>query len=103
MDDLAGRVILRISHDRDSTTVFGKRITLRNRINCVVSAFGLNVRTNLADDRADVKFRKNQNRINVGQRGDNFSALPLWHDRTTLPLQLSHGTIRIDCDHKLSA
>src|SRR6266568_634599 len=64
-DDLAGGVIFRIADDLDTPAILRNRVALGNGVSGVVSALGLNVRTNLADDRTHVEFRKDHDCIHV--------------------------------------
>jgi len=92
-----------IADNLDASSIFRDRIALGNGIRSVVGPFGLNVGVNLADDGAHVEFRKDYNRIYVGQGGHNFRALFFRHDRTALALESPNGLIRIDGHDKFAA
>src|SRR4051812_30043927 len=57
---------------------------------------------NLANDRADVRFRKDYDRIDISQGCKDFSALLLVHHGSPRALQLANTLVSIECYYKFS-
>jgi len=74
-------VIFRIADDLDAAATLRNQIAFRNRVDRVIGALGLNVRANLADDRAHVELRENHYCIDVSERGYKLASDP----KVTLP------------------
>src|SRR5581483_10535611 len=60
-DNLSHRVVLWIAHNHHPSADFGHGIALRNRIDRIVRAFGLHVRTELTNQPPHIFFRKDDN------------------------------------------
>src|ERR1019366_671099 len=56
MNDLRGRVILRITHNHDSATTGFDLVALGDALLRVVGAFSMKIRTDFANDRAHIFF-----------------------------------------------
>src|SRR5208282_3257936 len=56
-NDLAGRVILRITHNDDAASTGFDLVALGDALHRVVRAFGMKIRTDFANDGAHVSFR----------------------------------------------
>jgi hypothetical protein len=68
-------MIFGIAHDFHSSAARQHFIALGDSLCGVVSALGMNIGADFADDGAYVSFWKNDYGVYVGQRGENFSAL----------------------------
>ena len=102
-DDVGGGVVLGISHDSDVTTVFPNGVALRNVIGGVVATFGLDVGANLANDRADIELGKDHDGVDVFERGDDFGAFVLRHDRASGAFESAYGIIGVHGDDELTS
>ena len=96
-------MIFWIADDHDAPAAGFDFIAFRNAIFCVVGSLGVKVRPNLADDRANVLFRKDDDGIDIRKRGQNFCALIGGHNRPSLSLQTAHRIICVYGDHQLRA
>jgi len=79
MYDLAGRVILGITHNDDSASTGFDLVALGDALHRVVGALGMKIRTNFANDGADVCFWKDYDGVHIRQRRQNFRAFFRWH------------------------
>ena len=102
-DDLAGGVILGIANDGDAASVLAEGVALRHGVSGIVSAFGLDVGVNLANDGAHVGFGKDDDGVDVSQGGDDFCAFVLGHDGASVAFQSAHRRVGVDGDHQLPA
>lgn len=103
MNDLGSRVILGITHDDDATSTCFDFAALGDCLRRVVGTFGMKVWTNFSNNGAYVRFRKDHNGVNVGQRCQNFRALVGWHDGPPFALQRAHGSVGVDSDDQFAA
>jgi len=78
-------------------------VALGNGVAGVVSAFGVNVGANFANDGANVRLGKDDDGVDVGNGRDDFCTFVFRHDRTSLAFQGAHGLIRVDGDDKPAA
>src|SRR5579884_1811587 len=97
LNDLGRGMILRVTDNYHPAAAFLDHIALGNSLRRVVRAFGVNVRPDFSDQRADIGFIENDDRINIRQRRKDFCSLLCRHDRTPGPLQRTHARIAIHC------
>ena len=102
-DDLSCGMVFRITDDCDSSTITCHHVALWNRLGCVIGSFGLNIWMNLADDSANVGLRKDYDRIDSCESGEDFCALVLGHHRTLFAFECSHRIVGVYGNHELSA
>ena len=103
MNDLAGRVILRITHNHDAAATGFNLAALRDALHRVVRALGMEIRTDFANDGAHVRFWKDYDGVHIGQRRQNFRAFFRWHYGPPFTLQCARGSIAVDRDNHLTA
>ena len=86
-----------------STAILRDSITLGDRLRRVVGAFGLDIRTNLADDRLHIRFGKNYHCVHIRQSCHNLGALLRRHNWAAFSLESTHRFIGVNGDDELSA
>src|ERR1035437_1437887 len=74
MNDLAGRVILRITHNDDAASTGFDLGALGDALHRVVGALGMNIGANFGSEGAHVRFWKGYAGVHIGQRRQNFRA-----------------------------
>src|SRR5882762_5811275 len=102
-DDFAGGMILGATNNFHAPSVFRNHIPLGNGFRCVISALGLYIRPNLANDCPHIHFRENDHGIDVFKRRYHLSPFFHRHDRTAFSLERAYRFVGIDRDHQLSA
>src|SRR5450759_2048028 len=81
MNDLGGRVILRITHNDDSASTGFDLVALGDALRRVVGALGMKIGTDFTNDRAHVLFWKDYDGVHIRQRRQNFCAFFGRHHR----------------------
>src|SRR4029077_10784196 len=94
-NDLGGRVILGITHDDDPASTGFDLVALGDGLHRVVGAFGMKIRTDFADDRAHILFRKDYDGVHIRQRRQNLRALFGRNYWPPFALQCAHGSIGV--------
>jgi len=103
MNDLAGRVILRITHNDDAASTGFDLVALGDALHRVVRALGMKIGTDFANDGAHVRFWKDYDDVHIGQRRQNFRAFFRWHHGPPFTLQRAHGLIGVHRDNQFAA
>jgi len=103
MNDLAGRVILRITHNDDPASTGFDLVAFGDVLHRVVRSLGMKIRTDFANDGAHVRFWKDYDGVHIRQRSQNFRAFFRWHHGPPLTLQRAHGFIGVDRDNQFAA
>src|SRR5208337_1126941 len=75
VDNLRGGVIFWITNDDDAAATGFDYIVLGDALRRVVGAFGMKIRTDLANDGAHVFFWEDNDGVHIRQRRQNFRAL----------------------------
>ena len=75
-------------------------VALRDAFRRVIRTFGMNVRTDGANEIADIELIENHHSVYVRQRGQNFSALILWNARTPRAFERARARIRVNSHHQ---
>ena len=102
MNDLAGRVILRITHNDDAASTGFDLGALGDALHRVVRALGMKIRTDFANDGAHVRFWKNNDGVNVGKRCQDFRAFFRWHQGPSFAFQSEHGSVGVHGDNQFA-
>src|SRR5947209_6349002 len=103
LDERGAGVVFRIAHDRNSPAKFTHECAFGNGGFGVVGAFGLNVRAQLANNRADVLFWKDDNCIHILQRRQDLGSLALGRHRPPCTFQRARGIVRVQRYHDSAA
>ena len=103
MNDLAGRVILRITHNDDAASTGFDLVALGDALHRVVRALGMKIRTDFTNDGPHVRFWKDHHRVHIRQRRQNFRAFFRWHHGPPFTLQRAHGSIGVHRDNQFAA
>jgi hypothetical protein len=96
-------MIFWITDDDDAASTSFDYIALGDALCRVVSALGMKIRTNFANDGAHVFFWKDYNSVHIRQRRQNFRAFFGRHNGPPFTLQRAHGSIAVHRDNQLSA
>src|ERR1035438_1036126 len=102
-NDLSDGVILYITHDHHSASTSYHLVVLRDTLRRIVRSLGMKVRADFADNCAHVILGKNNNRIHIRQRRQNFCALFGGHNRAPDALQCTHRIVAVERNHQLTA
>ena len=94
--------MFRIADDLHSPPTLSDGIAFRDGLDSVVCAFCLDVRTNLANDRAYVEFRKNHDRVNIGKGCHDLRPLVFRHYGPPLSFKSPDRIIGVDGHNELS-
>src|SRR5208282_204147 len=86
MNDLAGRVILGITHDHNPASASFDLVALGDALHRVVRPLGMKIRTDFANDGAHIFFRKDYDGVHIRQRRQNFRTFFRWHHRPPFTL-----------------
>jgi hypothetical protein len=92
-------VILRIAYDDDAASASFYLGSFGNALRSVVGAFGVEVGPDFADDGANVVFGKDDDGIDIGERGQNLRALLGWDHGAAFSFQRADGVIGIHSDN----
>jgi len=103
MNDLGGRVILRITHNDDSASTGFDLVALGDALRRVVGALGMKIGTDFTNDRAHVLFWKDYDGVHIRQRRQNFCAFFGRHHRPPFTFQPAHGCIGVHRHNQLAA
>lgn len=95
-------MVLKVAHNFHATAVGQHLVTFRNIIAGVVGAFGLHVRTDLANQCAHIGFLENYDCVYVRESCNNLGAFNGRHQRTAFALQLANGFVGIHRDNQLA-
>lgn len=76
-------MILGITYDDNTSSTGFDLSALGHGLDSVVCALGVEVRMDFADDGTNIFFREDEDRVNVGESGQNFSALLGWDHGTS--------------------
>lgn len=98
LEELGGRVVLGVAYDGDTASVGANEIAFGDAGFGVVGALGLDFGMNLADECAGIGFAEDDDCVDIGERGDDFSALVLGHERTVIAFDSANGGIGVDGD-----
>ena len=96
-------MILWIANDRDPPAAGFDYVALGHALGGIVRALGMKIGANFADDRAHILLWKDDDRINVGERRENFRTLLGRHHRPSSAFQRANRIIAIDCNNKFAA
>src|SRR5215467_3888815 len=96
--ELTRRVVLGVAHDRyaNSQPVGGR--SLRHALGRVVGSFCMYVRSQLLEQRFDIRLRKDHDIVDRTQRGYQQGPRPLIENRPSRPFQPADAAIRIDAN-----
>ncbi len=89
-------MIFGITDNFHPATILANHVSFGNAVGRVVSTFGVDVRTNLADDGAHIGLGKNHYRIHIGQSGEYLGAFLGRHQGTARSLQSPRRIVGID-------
>ncbi len=92
-------MILGIAYDDNSSAAGQDFVALGNAFHRVIGALGMKIWMNFTNDGAHVFFGKNNDSVNILQRGQNLGALGLRHHRPSLALQGAHGSVAVHRDN----
>lgn len=96
-------MILGITNDDDAAATGFDYIVLGDALRRVVGAFGMKVRTDLANDGAHVFFWEDNDGVHIRQRRQNFRAFFGRHYGPPFTLQSARGSIAVHRDNQLAA
>lgn len=89
-------MVLGIAHNFYSPATGDHFVALGNGLGGVIGAFRMHVRSDLANDRANIRFRENNHGIDIGQGGQNFGAFIGRHQGAAFTFQRADGSIGVD-------
>src|SRR6202453_3455778 len=95
VDDRSGRMILGIANDDHAASAGFDLVPLGDALHRVVGALSLIIRTNFANNRANVLFEKDYDSVHVRQRSQNFRALFGRHHRTPFAFTRAYGGVGV--------
>ena len=96
-------MILGIADDHDAASASFDLLTLRDAFGGVVGALGVKVRMNFADQGADIGFRKDYNRIDICESGQDLRTFFSGDYGTAFAFQRARRGIRVDRDDDFAA
>ena len=89
-------MVLGIAHNFHSSAAGDHFVALGNGLGGVIGAFRMDVRADLANNRANIRFRENYHGIDIGQGGQNFCAFIGRHQGAPFTFQRADGSIGVD-------
>src|SRR5260370_11424831 len=101
--NLSARVIFRIADNFHASAAFNDHGAFRDSFRSVIGALGVDIGTNLADQRTHIRLRKNHHRIHIAERCQYFGALCLGSVRTAFALQSPRGCIGVQANNDFCA
>lgn len=96
-------MIFRIADDFHAPSTFENSIALGDGIRGVIRSLRLNVRTDFANDRANVELGKNHDGVDRGEGSDNFSPLLFREHWASFAFKPKYRFIRINRDDEFGA
>jgi hypothetical protein len=96
-------MILRITHDDDTASAGFDFVALGDTFSGVVGALGVEVRADFADERANIFFREDDDRVDVGKSGQNFCSFFCRDDGPAFALQRAGRLIGVHRNHDFAA
>jgi hypothetical protein len=91
-------VVFGITHDGNTSAAGKHYIAFRHTLRSIVSAFGVNVRTQQANQFGDIGRVKDGNRIHVTERCQNLGTFIAWHAWPAFSLERARAGVRINGD-----
>jgi hypothetical protein len=96
-------VVFRIADNRNAAAACNHYVTLRHALSGIVSALGMNVRTQKTDETGDIGRIKDDYRVNICQGRQDLRALAFRNTRTAFTLECACAGIRINGYNQLAA
>ena len=94
-------MILGVTYNHNFSPASFDFVTLRNALDCIVSALGMKIRPDFADNGAHILFRKDHHSVNILQRRQNLSPFRGRHRRSAFTFQSAHRGIPVNRDNQL--
>ena len=91
-------MVLRIADYGGATTVLLDNLALGYRVDGVIGALAVHVRSQRLQQGTDGQLRKDDDVVHAAKRGDQFGSIGRGHDRPARPLELTHHIVVIDAD-----
>jgi hypothetical protein len=91
-------VVFGIAHDGNTPAAGKHYIAFRHTLRGIVSAFGVNVRTQQANQFGDIGRVKDDNRIHVTERRQKLGTFIAWHAWPAFSLERARAGVRINGD-----
>src|SRR5262252_8183898 len=95
-------MVFGVAHYLDATAIAANLISLRDSIAGVVSTLRLNVGPKLADQSPHIRLVEDDYGIDVGERGDDLSALVCGHQGAPVALEPAHAGVGVHGNDELS-
>src|SRR5260370_6049535 len=101
--NLGAGVIFWIANNFHASAAFNDHVAFRDSFRSVIRALGVDIGTNLADQRTHIRLRKNYHRIHIAERCQKFSSLCFRSMRTAFALQSPRGRIGVQANNNSGA
>ncbi len=96
-------MILGIADNHDAASAGFDFIAFGDVLSRVISALGVKVGTNFADESAYVFLGKNHNGVYIGERSENFRPFFGWHHGASFTFQGANGSVAVYGDDQLAS
>lgn len=96
-------MVFRIADNRNPAAAGNHHVTLRHALSRIVSALGMNVRTQQTYKTGDIGRIEDRHCVNVRHRRQNFCALAFRHARTAFTLERARAGVRINGYNQFAA
>ena len=96
-------MILWVAYNCDFAAAGLDFVALGHALRRIVGTFGVKVWADFANDRAHIWFGKDDDRVDIREGGENFSAFFGGHEGTALALESAHGIVAVDRHYEFAA